>query len=152
MRPREQQSYFGPAGPEQRVRAVPGQGLNVPLYLLGSSTFSATLAADMELPFAFASHFAPEMLHQALDLYRTQFRPSAQLPKPHVMVGVNIFAADTDEEASRLFTSDLRLFGSMHKSRNFCLQHLQTTTNPRSYATLMQSPFHIPGSDLYRPC
>lgn len=106
----ELQSYLGDPIPGQRVRAVPGQGLNVPLYLLGSSTFSATLAAEMGLPFAFASHFAPEMLHEALHIYRTQFRPSAQLDKPHVMVGVNVFAADTGAEAKRLFTSLQQVF------------------------------------------
>lgn len=119
---RELQSYLGPAGLGQSVRAVPGQGLNVPLYLLGSSTFSATLAAEMGLPFAFASHFAPEMLLQALDLYRTQFRPSAQLAKPHAMVGVNIFAADTDEEASRLFTSLQQVFLNLIRGRPTQLQ------------------------------
>lgn len=106
----ELQSYLGDPIPGQRVRAVPGQGLNVPLYLLGSSTFSATLAAEMGLPFAFASHFAPEMLHEALHIYRTQFRPSPQLDKPHVIVGVNVFAADTDAEAKRLFTSLQQVF------------------------------------------
>lgn len=106
----ELQSYLGTAEPGQRVQAVPGQGLHVPLYLLGSSTFSATLAAELGLPFAFASHFAPEMLHQALDIYRTQFRPSTQLDKPHVMVGLNVFAADTDAEAKRLFTSLQQVF------------------------------------------
>lgn len=106
----ELQSYLGDAEPGQRVRAVPGQGLQVPIYLLGSSTFSAALAAEMGLPFAFASHFAPEMLHQALDIYRTQFRPSQTLEKPHVMVGLNVFAADTDEEAKRLFTSLQQVF------------------------------------------
>lgn len=119
---RELQSYLGPAGLGQSVRAVPGQGLNVPLYLLGSSTFSATLAAEMGLPFAFASHFAPELLHQALDIYRTQFRPSAQLDKPHAMVGVNIFAADTDEEANRLFTSLQQVFLNLIRGRPTQLQ------------------------------
>jgi len=106
----ELQGYLGPVQPGQKVRAVPGQGLNVPLYLLGSSTFSASLAAEMGLPFAFASHFAPELLHQALEIYRTRFRPSAALAQPHVMVGVNVFAADTDEEAARLFTSLQQVF------------------------------------------
>jgi len=106
----ELQSYLDPAAPGQHVRAIPGQGLQVPIYLLGSSTFSATLAAEMGLPFAFASHFAPEMLHQALDIYRTQFRPSHTLEKPHVMVGLNVFAADTDAEAKRLFTSLQQVF------------------------------------------
>lgn len=106
----ELRGYLGEPDPGQRVRAVPGQGLNVPLYLLGSSTFSATLAAALGLPFAFASHFAPEMLHQALDIYRTQFRPSAALDKPHVMIGMNTFAADTDAEARRQFSSLQQVF------------------------------------------
>jgi len=107
---RELQRYLGPTQPGQKVRAVPGQGLNVPLYLLGSSLFSAQLAAEMGLPFAFASHFAPEMLYQALNIYRTRFQPSEVLEKPHVMVGVNVFAADTDPEAKRLFTSLQQVF------------------------------------------
>lgn len=106
----ELQSYLGTAEPGQRVRAVPGQGLQVPIYLLGSSTFSAALAAERGLPFAFASHFAPEMLHQALDIYRSRFRPSRTLDKPHVIVGLNVFAADTDAEAKRLFTSLQQVF------------------------------------------
>ena len=106
----ELQSYLGEPMPGQRVRSVPGQGLHVPVYLLGSSTFSATLAAQMGLPFAFASHFAPERLHDALRIYRSHFRPSAQWNKPHVMVGVNVFAADSDAEAKRLFTSLQQVF------------------------------------------
>ena len=101
----ELQSYFRPAAPNQPVRAVPGEGLNVPLWLLGSSDFSARFAASLGLPFAFASHFAPAYLHPALELYRRQFQPSEQLDRPYAMVGVNVFAADTDEEAARLFTS-----------------------------------------------
>lgn len=101
----ELQSYFAPARPDQPLRAIPGAGLRVPVYLLGSSDFSARLAAELGLPFAFASHFAPDYLHAALGLYRSQFKPSAQLAKPHVMVGVNVIAAETDAEARRLFTS-----------------------------------------------
>jgi luciferase family oxidoreductase group 1 len=84
---------------------VPGAGLNVPLWLLGSSLFSAQLAAALGLPFAFASHFAPDQMLMALKLYRAQFRPSAALARPYAMVGVNLFAADTNDEARRLFTS-----------------------------------------------
>jgi luciferase family oxidoreductase group 1 len=102
---RELMSYFGPAVADQPVRAIPGAGLDVPVYLLGSSDFSARLAAELGLPFAFASHFAPDYLSVALDLYRTHFKPSATLVAPYVMVGVNVFAAETDEEARRLFTS-----------------------------------------------
>jgi luciferase family oxidoreductase group 1 len=102
----ELRSYFGPAVPgRQAVRAIPGQGLDIPIYLLGSSDFSAQLAAQLGLPFAFASHFAPDYLSVALALYRQQFEPSESLANPHVMVGVNVVAADTDEEARRLFTT-----------------------------------------------
>lgn len=102
---RELQGYFGPADATASVRAVPGQGLEVPIYLLGSSDFSARLAAKEGLPFAFASHFAPDFLETAIALYRGGFTPSAQLRSPYVMVGVNLFAADTDQEARRLFTT-----------------------------------------------
>ncbi|WP_144110479.1 LLM class flavin-dependent oxidoreductase [Paraburkholderia sp. BCC1886] len=101
----ELQRYFADAVPGQRIRAVPGTGLHVPLWLLGSSLFSAQLAAALGLPFAFASHFAPDYMMTALKVYREQFRPSATLDKPHAMVGVNLFAADTNEEARRMFTS-----------------------------------------------
>jgi luciferase family oxidoreductase group 1 len=101
----ELQSYFQPVQPGQLVRAVPGAGLDVPIWLLGSSLFSAQLAAYLGLPFAFASHFAPDAMLQALAIYRETFRPSAQLDKPYAMLGLNICAADTDAEAARLFTS-----------------------------------------------
>jgi len=100
----ELRSYFAETQPDQ-VRAVPGQGLDVPIYLLGSSDFGARLAAELGLPYAFASHFAPDYLAVALALYRSQFTPSASHDRPHAMVGVNVFAADTDDEANRLFTS-----------------------------------------------
>lgn len=101
----ELRSYFQTGGPGTGVHAIPGEGLNVPIWLLGSSDYSALLAAELGLPFAFASHFAPEYLFEALTLYRRHFRPSATLPKPHAMVGVNVFAADSDEEGRRLLTS-----------------------------------------------
>jgi len=101
----ELQSYFRPAQPGQAVRAVPGAGLDVPIWLLGSSLFSAQLAAELGLPFAFASHFAPAYLQSAIDIYRSRFKPSAQLQRPYVAVGVNLFAADDDATARRLFTS-----------------------------------------------
>ncbi len=101
----ELQRYFAEPVPGQRVRAVPGAGLDVPIWLLGSSLFSAQLAASLGLPFAFASHFAPDLLLRALHVYRSTFRPSAVLAKPYAMVGVNLFAADTDAEGQRLFTS-----------------------------------------------
>src|ERR1044071_9312907 len=100
----ELQSYFKPTTEGQAVQAVPGAGLAVPIWLLGSSLFSAQLAALLGLPFAFASHFAPGELMQALHLYRSQFQPSPQLEKPYAMCGINVIAADTDAEARRNFT------------------------------------------------
>jgi luciferase family oxidoreductase group 1 len=111
----ELQRYFATPVEGQRVRAVPGAGLEVPLWLLGSSLFSAQLAAMLGLPFAFASHFAPDYLLRALDLYRAQFRPSAAYPKPYAMVGVNVFAADTDADAQRLFTSLQQQFVNLRR-------------------------------------
>jgi luciferase family oxidoreductase group 1 len=99
------QFLFGPVQPGQAIRAVPGAGLEVPLWILGSSTFGARLAAALGLPYAFASHFAPTDLLAALDVYRREFQPSAQLGEPYAMAGLNVFAADTDEEARRLFTT-----------------------------------------------
>src|SRR5215475_15889473 len=101
----ELQKYLGEIEEGQRVRAIPGAGTHVPIWLLGSSTFSAQLAAAMGLPFAFASHFAPADLMPALRLYRNLFKPSQQLAKPYAMVGVNVIAADTDEEARFQFSS-----------------------------------------------
>ncbi|WP_439882540.1 LLM class flavin-dependent oxidoreductase [Pontibacter sp. MBLB2868] len=90
---------------QTKVKAVPGEGLNIPVWLLGSSTYSAQLAAILGLPFAFASHFAPQSLHFALKLYRENFKPSEYLQEPYAMVGVNVVAADTDDEARRLATT-----------------------------------------------
>jgi luciferase family oxidoreductase group 1 len=101
----ELQAYFAPASEHQAVRAVPGAGLDIPLWLLGSSLFGAQLAAELGLPFAFASHFAPAMMMQAIEIYRSRFKPSAQLQKPYVMLGVSVFAAASDAEGQRLFTS-----------------------------------------------
>lgn len=101
----ELQAYFAEPEPGQRILAVPAAGTNVPLWILGSSTFGAMLAAELGLPYAFASHFAPELLLQALAIYRSRFKPSDQLSRPYAMVGVNIIAAETDEEARRLFTT-----------------------------------------------
>jgi luciferase family oxidoreductase group 1 len=101
----ELRAYFADAEPGQAIRAVPGVGTKVPLWILGSSLFGAQVAALLGLPFAFASHFAPEALMQALEIYRRHFKPSEQLDKPYAMVAANIIAADTDAEARRLFTS-----------------------------------------------
>ena len=109
----ELQALLGPVQPGQTIRAVPGADTNVPLWILGSSTFGAQLAAHLGLPYAFASHFAPDALHAALRTYREMFRPSAQLARPHAMVGCNVIAADTDAEARRLFTSVQQSFTNM---------------------------------------
>ena len=101
----ELMSYFRPAEPDQAVQAVPGAGLEVPIWILGSSTYGAQLAAYLGLPFAFASHFAPAMMMAAMKIYRERFRPSAQLALPHVMLGAVVVAAESDEEAQFLFSS-----------------------------------------------
>ncbi|MFS7196580.1 luciferase-like monooxygenase [Rahnella inusitata] len=111
----ELQLYFGEVQPHQAVQAVPGQGLHVPIWLLGSSLYSAQLAAALGLPFAFASHFAPDMLYQALAIYRSKFQPSGQLEKPYAMVCLNAIGADTDEEARRMFTSNQQQFINLRR-------------------------------------
>jgi luciferase family oxidoreductase group 1 len=110
-------SYFMPAREGQAVRAVPGAGLRVPVVLLGSSLYSAQLAALLGLPFAFASHFAPDYLLPALDIYRSEFRPSESLAKPYAMACVNVFAAETDAEARRLFSSVQQAFFNLRSNR-----------------------------------
>jgi len=107
---RELQAFLGAVRPGQNVQAVPGAGLKVPIWILGSSLFGAQLAAELGLPYAFASHFAPDALMLALQAYHTEFQPSAQLERPHAMVGVNVIAADTDAKARRLFTSAQQAF------------------------------------------
>jgi luciferase family oxidoreductase group 1 len=111
----ELMAFFEPAHPGQVVRAVPGAGLDVPIWILGSSLFGAQLAAELGLPFAFASHFAPAALLPALELYRTRFKPSARLERPHVMLGVNVFAAETDEAGRRLFSSLQQAFVNLRR-------------------------------------
>ena len=111
----ELMSYFRPAQTGQRIRAVPGTGLKVPIYILGSSLFGAQVAAALGLPYAFASHFAPADMMDAIALYRARFRPSDQLETPYVMLGVNVFAADTDAEARRLFTSVQQAFARLRR-------------------------------------
>ena len=118
----ELQSYFHDAGPEQLVRAVPGAGLRVPIWLLGSSTFSAQLAAMLGLPFVFASHFAPDQMHAALALYREGYQPSAEHPAPYAMLGVSVVAAHDDHEASRLATSLQQQFLALQRGRPVQLQ------------------------------
>jgi luciferase family oxidoreductase group 1 len=99
------------------VHAVPGQGLSVPIWILGSSLFGAELAAVLGLPYAFASHFAPQQMMQAIALYRANFRPSKQLAKPYVMLGFNVFAADSDEEAAFRATSMQQAFVNLRSGR-----------------------------------
>src|SRR6201996_6148930 len=106
----EVQAFLAPAGPGQRIQAVPAAGTNVPLWILGSSHFGAMVAAELGLPYAFASHFAPEQLIPALQIYRERFKPSEQLDKPYAMIGVNIIAAGSDEEARRLATTQQMSF------------------------------------------
>lgn len=114
----ELRNYFQPvSGSSMRVRAIPGEGLHIPIWLLGSSGFSAQLSAQLGLPFSFASHFAPDYLLPALDLYRTHFRPSEELAKPYAMIGVNVIVADTDAEARRLATSQLQQFLNLIRRR-----------------------------------
>jgi luciferase family oxidoreductase group 1 len=113
----ELQAYLGDGGPDQPVRAIPGIGTRVPIWLLGSSLYSAQLAAYLGLPFAFASHFAPDMLLQALQVYRSTYRPSAEWPRPHAMVGVNVIAAESDDEAAWLFTSLQQRFLGMQRGQ-----------------------------------
>jgi luciferase family oxidoreductase group 1 len=113
----ELQAYLGDAQPGQRVRAIPGQGTKVPLWILGSSLFGAQLAAALGLPYAFASHFAPEALVPALEVYRERFQPSAQLAEPYAMVACNVVCAETDADARRLFTSAQQSFTNILRGR-----------------------------------
>ena len=109
-------NYFGPAEAQQKIRAIPGVGLGVPIWILGSSLFGAQLAALLGLPFAFASHFAPADMLDALKLYRAHFKPSPQLARPHAMLGINVIAADTDAEARRQFTSVQQSFTNLRRN------------------------------------
>jgi luciferase family oxidoreductase group 1 len=113
----ELQRYLGAPDPSQTVRAIPGTGTRVPIWLLGSSLYSAQLAAHLGLPFAFASHFAPDLLMQALEVYRATYRPSADWPKPHTMVGLNVIAADTDAAATFQYTSIQQRFLGMVRGK-----------------------------------
>jgi luciferase family oxidoreductase group 1 len=138
----ELQAYLADAKPGQAVRAIPGMGTHVPIWLLGSSLYSAQLAAYLGLPFAFASHFAPDMLLQALSIYRSSYRPSADWPKPHAMVGINVVAADTDEQAALLFTSIQQRFLGMQRGVRGPLPRpidpavMETMWNPREKAAV----------------
>jgi luciferase family oxidoreductase group 1 len=109
--------YFRPAQSHQAVRAVPGTGLEVPVWILGSSLFGAQLAAMLGLPFAFASHFAPAQMEQAIEIYRARFQPSGPLSKPYVMLGLTVVAAETDAEAKRLLSSLQQAFVNLRSGR-----------------------------------
>jgi len=111
----ELQAFLAPAGPDQRIVAVPAAGTEVPLWILGSSNFGAMLAAELGLPYAFASHFAPDLLLPALEIYKSRFKPSEQLDRPYAMVGVNVIAAETDAEATRLATTQQMSFADIFK-------------------------------------
>ena len=113
----ELQAFLGPVAPGQTIEAVPGSGTQVPLWILGSSHFGAMLAAELGLPYSFASHFAPQLLNDALELYRTRFKSSEQLDQPYAMVGVNIIAAETDAEAKYLATSQQMAFTDMFRGK-----------------------------------
>lgn len=118
----ELQSFLAPPVSGQAVRAVPGAGTEVPIWILGSSTFGAELAASLGLPYAFASHFAPDALLPALEIYRRKFKPSKQLDHPYAMVGVNVVAADTDDEARYLFTTIQQSFTNLVRGAGGKLQ------------------------------
>jgi luciferase family oxidoreductase group 1 len=128
----ELMAYFRPAEPGQSVRAVPGEGQDVEVWILGSSTYGAQLAALLGLPYAFASHFAPAQMEEALEIYRAMFRPSERLSEPYVMLGLNVIAADTDEEAARLFTSLQQAFVNLRTGRP---GRLPPPVDPRSLET-----------------
>jgi luciferase family oxidoreductase group 1 len=113
----ELMAYFNPPATGQTVRAIPGHGLDIPIWMLGSSLFGAQAAAALGLPYAFASHFAPAQMLDAIEVYRRHFRPSRQLQQPYVMLGFNVFAADTDEEAQLLATSIQQAFVNLRTGR-----------------------------------
>src|SRR5262245_15330922 len=123
----ELMAYFRDPEPGQLVRAVPGAGLKVPIWILGSSLFGAQLAAALGLPFAFASHFAPAQLMPAIDIYRRRFQPSEQLTRPYVMAGFNVFAADSDEQAQLIATSMQQAFVNVRSGRPSRLKQTVST-------------------------
>jgi len=136
-------NYFAPASPEQRVHAVPGEGQDVPVWILGSSLYGAQLAAILGLPYAFASHFAPADMDRAIDVYRSQFQPSQFLDRPYLMMGLNVFAAPTDEEARYLFSSLQQAFVAMRTNQRGRLkppvENYLETIDPMARAMLDQT-------------
>jgi luciferase family oxidoreductase group 1 len=138
----ELQAYFAAVAPGQRIQAVPAAGTEVPLWILGSSTYGAQVAAEFGLPYAFASHFAPAQLLPALEIYRARFKPSAQLARPYAMVGVNIIAADTEQEARRLATTQQMSFTNIFRGARGLSQppidDIETYWSPMEKAQAMQ--------------
>ncbi len=138
----ELQAFLAEAGPEQKIVAVPAAGTNVPLWILGSSNFGAMLAGELGLPYAFASHFAPDMLLQALEIYRHRFKPSEQLAQPYTMVGVNVIAAETDAEARRLATTQQMSFTNMFRGNRGLsqppIEDIETYWSPMEKAQAMR--------------
>ncbi len=138
----ELQAFLAPVQPGQRIEAVPGSGTNVPLWILGSSLYGAQLAAELGLPFGFASHFAPQMLDRALEIYRARFKPSATLAKPYALVGVNIFAAESDTEARYLATSKQMsvadMFRGVRQPTKPPIDDIETYWTPQEKAHAMQ--------------
>lgn len=139
----ELRQYFEPHQPGRTVRAIPGEGLRVPLWILGSSTFGARLAAELGLPYAFASHFAPAQMREAAHIYRSRFRPSAQCPKPHLMLGVNAVVADTEDQARYLFTTLQRLFVELRRGTPGQIpppmDHIESWWQPHEATGVMQA-------------
>ena len=147
----ELQFWFADVQPGQTVQAVPAAGTHVPLWILGSSTFGAQLAAELGLPYAFASHFAPQLLLPALRIYRENFKPSEQLDRPHAMVGVNIIAAETDQAARRLATTQQMSFANIFRgARTFSqppIDDIETYWSPaEKYQTMQMLERSIVGS------
>lgn len=138
----ELQAFLAPVQPGQRIEAVPGSGTQVPLWILGSSLFGAQLAAELGLPYGFASHFAPQALDSALKIYRDRFKPSAQLDKPYTLVGVNIIAAETDKEAQFLATSQqmsfVDIFRNARKLTQPPIDNIETYWSPLEKVQAMQ--------------
>jgi luciferase family oxidoreductase group 1 len=145
----ELMGWFEPAVPGQPVQAVPGAGVEIPVWILGSSLFGAQLAAALGLPYAFASHFAPRMLHDAIAMYRERFEPSGRpgaLTQPRVMLGVNVVAADSNEEARHLFTSAQQMFANIRRGRSGPLPA------PRDSVLNELAPWEIAGMEEMLAC
>ena len=152
----ELQAFLAPVRPGQRIEAVPGSGTQVPLWILGSSHFGAHLAAELGLPYGFASHFAPQMLDTALRIYRERFKPSEQLDRPYVLAGLNVIAAESDDEARFLATSQQMSFVDVFRGRRSLTQppieDIETYWTPqeRAQVTQMLGGAVIGGPDAVR--